>query len=70
MVATAVLSAYALGQGPITAWMAGLFVFIGFLIHLILDEIYAVDFSGARLKRSFGSALKLFDLQIGQCLGR
>lgn len=58
---TAVILAYAVGREPIVAWMAGLFVFLGFIIHLILDEIYSVDFTGARIKRSFGSALKLYD---------
>ena len=29
----------------------------GYLVHLLLDELYAIDFNGARLKRSFGSAL-------------
>ncbi|MGB0087251.1 MAG: metal-dependent hydrolase [Rhodomicrobiaceae bacterium] len=63
MVLTTVILAYALGHEAITAWMGGLFVFLGYLIHLILDEIYAVDFTGARLKRSFGSALKLAEWQ-------
>lgn len=44
------------------AWLTGLFVLIGFIIHLALDEIYSIDIEGAALKRSFGSALKLFDL--------
>jgi membrane-bound metal-dependent hydrolase YbcI (DUF457 family) len=37
-------------------------VMIGFLSHLILDELYSVDFNGVKLtvKRSSGSALKLF----------
>jgi hypothetical protein len=61
MAATAIFVAYALARDPVVAWMAGLFVFLGYVIHLTLDEIYAVDFSGARIKRSFGSALKLFD---------
>jgi hypothetical protein len=61
MVMTAVLLAYTVGREPIVAWMAGLFVFFGFVIHLVLDEIYSVDFTGARIKRSFGSALKLYD---------
>ncbi|MCP4702925.1 MAG: hydrolase [Gammaproteobacteria bacterium] len=43
------------------SWVAGFFVFLGFLIHLVLDEIYSVDFMNKRLKRSFGSALKLAD---------
>lgn len=61
MVVTAVIVAYGLGRDSIVAWMAGLFVFFGCLIHLVLDEVYSVDFEGARIKRSFGSALKLFD---------
>lgn len=43
----------------VTAWTAGLFVCAGFLVHLILDEIYSVDLLGARIKRSFGSAFNL-----------
>jgi hypothetical protein len=37
-------------------------VFAGFLSHLILDEIYSIDLSGAkiRVKKSSGTALKLF----------
>lgn len=33
---------------------------IGYLVHLILDEIWAIEFSGAhiRLKKSFGTAMK------------
>jgi len=34
---------------------------IGFLTHLLLDEIYSVDIRNKRIKSSFGSALKLFD---------
>ncbi|MFM2482383.1 metal-dependent hydrolase [Celerinatantimonas sp. YJH-8] len=41
------------------AWGCGLFLFIGALVHLLLDEIYSVDLAGARLKGSFGSALKI-----------
>jgi membrane-bound metal-dependent hydrolase YbcI (DUF457 family) len=37
-------------------------VMLGFLSHLILDEIYSVDFNGVqlKLKKSSGSALKFF----------
>ncbi len=41
------------------AWLDGGFLLFGFLIHLVLDELYAVDLTGAKLKQSFGSALKL-----------
>ncbi|MGC3874637.1 metal-dependent hydrolase [Halomonas sp. GXIMD04776] len=47
-----------------TAWMSwahGLALVIGAVIHLLLDECYSVDLVGARVKRSFGTALKLFD---------
>ena len=45
----------------VLAWLVGMFIFFGYIIHLFLDEIYAVDFEGAHLKRSFGTALKLYD---------
>ena len=32
-----------------------------FIIHLLLDELYSVDFMNRRIKRSFGTALKLVD---------
>ncbi len=37
-------------------------VVLGFLSHLILDEIWSIDFRGAkfRFKKSFGTALKLW----------
>ena len=34
---------------------------VGFLTHLILDEIYSVDVMDTRIKASFGTALKLVD---------
>ena len=44
----------------IFAWLSGLFLCFGFLIHLLLDECYSVDLSGAKLKKSFGTALSIF----------
>ncbi len=37
-------------------------VFLGFMVHLILDEIWAVQFQGGRFrfKKSFGTALKFW----------
>jgi len=43
------------------SWLAGIGVFIGSVTHLLLDELYSVDFTGARIKRSFGSAMKIVD---------
>lgn len=37
----------------------GLVFLIGFIVHLILDEIYSVDFENNKLKKSFMTALKV-----------
>lgn len=58
---TAILFHDLLGRHAGVAWLGGGFMFIGYLTHLILDEIYSVDFLGNRLKASFGSALKVID---------
>lgn len=60
-VATAIVFAYVLGKPEGVAWLAGGFLFIGFLVHLALDEIYSVDVMDTRLKSSFGTALKFYD---------
>jgi hypothetical protein len=33
----------------------------GYIVHLVLDEIYSVDVYNERIKASFGTALKLYD---------
>lgn len=55
------LSSHAFGKAAFVSWMTGSFIFLGFILHLLLDELYSVDFMGTRLKRSFGTALKLID---------
>jgi len=42
------------------ATLGGFFLFYGYITHLLLDEIYSVNALGLRLKKSFGSALKLW----------
>ena len=41
-------------------WLAAAFAGGGYMLHLLLDELFSVDFMGRRLKQSFGSALTLF----------
>lgn len=60
--ATTVVFKYILGEGDGISWLAGGFMAIGCLTHLILDEIYSVDVMDTRLKASFGTALKLVDI--------
>jgi LexA-binding, inner membrane-associated putative hydrolase len=56
-----------LGRDAAVAWLAASFMGIGYITHLILDEIYSVDVMDTRIKASFGTALKLFDYRhLGQ----
>ena len=57
-----VLAHRCFGQAADVAWLTGVFVFLGCLFHLALDELYSVDFMGQRIKRSFGSAMKIVDM--------
>lgn len=59
--ATAVVFGHALDRHAGVAWLAAGFMFVGYLVHLTLDEVYSVDVMGRRIKSSFGTALKLFD---------
>jgi len=59
--ATAVIFKHGLGRHEGVAWLAASFMFIGYLTHLVLDEVYSVDVMGTRIKASFGTALKLID---------
>lgn len=52
---------YIMGKTPFVSWLMGLFVFLGFVLHLLLDELYSVDFMNSRIKKSFGTALKILD---------
>jgi membrane-bound metal-dependent hydrolase YbcI (DUF457 family) len=58
---TVAVSFHCFGQPARLAWSHGIAVAAGILIHLLLDECFSIDLEGARLKRSFGTALKLFD---------
>ncbi len=44
------------------AWLGGVMVSLGYLIHLLLDELFSVNLMGVSLKHSFGTALKPFSL--------
>jgi len=60
-VLTAILFKHLLGRPDGVGWLAAGFMFVGYLTHLTLDEIYSVDVMDTRLKASFGTALKLLD---------
>lgn len=60
-VITAIVFKHILGRPDGVAWLAAGFMFIGYLVHLILDEMYSVDITGRRIKASFGTAMKFTD---------
>ncbi len=37
------------------------FIFFCFLVHLLLDELVSLNALGISIKKSFGTALKLYD---------
>jgi hypothetical protein len=49
------------GEETIVRWFIAGGVVLGFLSHLVLDEVYSVQWDGRpRLKKSFGTALKIY----------
>ncbi|BCX81458.1 hypothetical protein MIT9_P1036 [Methylomarinovum caldicuralii] len=68
---TTSLSYHFTTASPHLAWLQGLFVGMGYCVHLTLDELFSVDLRGGRLKRSFGTALKPFgrDLKATLAMG-
>lgn len=60
-VGTAVIFYHVLGRHEGVAWLGAGFMFIGFITHLVLDEMYSVDVMDTRIKASFGTAMKLID---------
>lgn len=54
------IGCYILHWDIVHCWLSGLFIGFGFIVHLVLDEVYSVDLSNKRMKKSFGTALKLY----------
>jgi LexA-binding, inner membrane-associated putative hydrolase len=53
---------YILDREDGVAWLGAAFMAVGYLTHLVLDELYSVDVMDTRLKASFGTAIKLIDI--------
>jgi len=60
---TAISFFYSFGYSKFFATMAGFFLFFGFIIHLLLDELVSLNALGIKVKKSFGTALKLYSKQ-------
>ena len=57
------ISDYFLHWDAVLAWLNGLIIAFGFVVHLLLDEIHSVDLTNRRMKKSFGTALKVYHYQ-------
>jgi len=55
----AILMHFFFGLNALVSWVYGFMVTVGYFVHLILDESYSVDLRNKRIKKSFGTALKL-----------
>ena len=52
---------YGLKFSGFTSWIFGIFLWLGSLVHLLLDELYSVNVWGLKLKKSSGTAFKFFE---------
>lgn len=43
------------------AFLSGFMLLYGYLVHLLLDEIVSLNALGLKIKKSFGTAMKLYD---------
>ncbi len=60
---TAILMHLFFGLNALVSWVYGIMIIWGYLVHLILDEVYSVDLGNRRVKKSWGTALKLFKVK-------
>jgi hypothetical protein len=55
------LSFYIFNANEIISWLYGFFIFFGYMIHLLMDEFVSLNLTGKKIKRSFGTAFKLYN---------
>ncbi|MCK4441106.1 MAG: metal-dependent hydrolase [Sulfurovaceae bacterium] len=57
---TAILMYQFFGLNSLISWIYGFMMSFGYIVHLILDEIYSVDLGNRRMKKSSGTAFKFY----------
>jgi hypothetical protein len=62
-VSTSVIAHTFFGLNSLVAWVYGFMMSFGYMVHLILDEAYSVDLGNRRVKKSAGTAFKLFKIK-------
>ncbi len=61
-VGTVIISYYSFKLDSLISWIYGIMISFGYIVHLILDEIYSVDLGNRRVKKSAGTAFKFFSI--------
>jgi len=51
------------GLNSLLSWVYGIMMSFGYIVHLVLDEIYSVDLGNKRMKKSSGTAFKFYKLK-------
>jgi len=51
------------GLNSLVSWIYGFMMSFGYIVHLVLDEIYSVDLGNKRMKKSSGTAFKFYKLK-------
>lgn len=59
--ASVLIGRYALALPDTLAWSLGSFLLLGYVTHLVVDDLAGANATGERVRRSFGAALKLFN---------
>jgi len=57
---TAIISFYIFHFDKVLSTVLAFFLFFGFIIHLLLDELVSLNALGIKVKKSFGTACKLY----------
>jgi len=61
--ATTILMHLFFGLNSLVSWVYGFMMSFGYVVHLVLDEIYSVDLGNKRMKKSSGTAFKFYKLR-------
>ncbi len=60
---TTLIAYNSFNANALVSWIDGFIMSFGYIVHLLLDELYSVDLGNRRVKKSAGTALKLFKLK-------
>jgi hypothetical protein len=62
--ATAIILWHFFDFGEEQAWYGGIFIFLGYVIHLLLDELIASELSSGKVKRPMLRAIQVISIKV------